>query len=84
MRKNDEIDEQLVNVIKKCIPFIYENKNIIEVDDIVGDLDIDSIAFMQLIIDIEECFNIKFTLDHDFSSPLSYEKLKDFIIGLLE
>lgn len=84
MKNNDEIDEKLVTIIRKCIPFIYENENIIEVNDIVEDLGLDSIAFMQLIIEIEECFNIKFTLDQDLSAPLSYDKLKSFVAELLK
>lgn len=79
------VDNIIYDLIKDCSSIIYENEEITDNTSLVEDLGFDSVTIMQLVIEIEEKFNIRFDEDTDFKN-LNYvneliEIVKRKIIG---
>lgn len=80
------IDERLVNVIKKVcrleVDDNYINKLIIDSDcDLMDELGFDSFLMVQLIVDIEDEFNIEIDMEElDIFILKKYKGLKEYVV----
>ena len=66
--------EKLKEIIKSCTSVIYEDIEITDSTDIITELVFDSITLMQLVVEIEEEFEILFDDD------LKYEDISSFLL----
>lgn len=75
----DILDEIIKQNCQECNVKEFVGKNLIE------DLEMDSISLVNMIVDIEERFDILLALDGQFLGILdNYDKLLKHIYGLLE
>ena len=55
----DIIKKKLIDIVQQSVSEIYSDVEVTENSHLVNDLGFDSITLMQMIIEIEEAFNIK-------------------------
>lgn len=72
-----EFENAIFEIIRNCTSVLYEDGEITRATNLTEDLDFDSITLMQLIIEIEETFNIRFEDDVEFDSINNVGKLID-------
>lgn len=55
----DTIKKKIIDIVQQSVSEIYSDVEVTENSHLVNDLGFDSITLMQMIIEIEEAFNIK-------------------------
>lgn len=78
------LHENLIKVIKNSISVIYEDIEIGSETNVLRDLGFDSITVIQLIVNIEEEFNIEFDESVQYEDIETFDKLKRYIEIKLE
>jgi len=74
------VENQLYDIIRRNISVIYENVNITDETELIRDLGFDSITIIQLILDVEESFNIEFDDEAEYEDISVIKNLKKYII----
>jgi len=77
---NMNVENQLYDIIRRNISVIYENVNITDETELIRDLGFDSITIIQLILDVEESFNIEFDDEAEYEDISVIKNLKKYII----
>lgn len=78
-----EIKNKLQNIIQSSVSVIYSDIVVTEECHLVDDLGFDSITLMQLIIEIEEAFNIEMS-DAQYEEIVNIVKLTKYIKEKIE
>ena len=73
------VHEKLVDIIQNSVSILYENIPIENDTDIINDLGFDSISIIQLILEIESEFNIKFDDSLKYEDIATLNDLEDYI-----
>lgn len=76
--------ELLYALIKNNLSVIYENEKISSETDLIKDLGFDSITIIQLILDIEETFDIEINDEIEYEELVLVGKLEKLIIDKLK
>ena len=76
--------ELLYALIKNNLSVIYENEKISSETDLIKDLSFDSITIIQLILDIEETFDIEINDEIEYEELVLVGKLEKLIIDKLK
>lgn len=64
---NNSVRIDLIDILQRLTPVIFEDVDVVDQTDILEDLGFDSINIMQLVVEVEEHFGIEFddTLEYD-------------------
>lgn len=84
IKVNEMMEEQLIDSIEKVLS-IENLRNYLKKNDDLGALGINSIKFIQLVVEIEGMFNFEFE-DEDlaFGNFNSYKTLRDYVFNKVE
>lgn len=78
---NNEIKSELIDILAEQFADSGINRDILEYTDFIDDLGMDSIAFISIIIEIEDLFKI--TIPDDILLMENFRSV-DSIIGIIE
>jgi len=82
--QHDTIGQKLKSIILKNASLNHIDSEITDESDLIEDFQFDSILIMQLVIDIEESFEIQFDDDFLLVEFISkYKNLKDYIVNMI-
>ena len=73
------LKKELYEIVKNSLSLVYEEVEIKDNLDFINDLGFDSITLMQLIVSVEEHFNITFDDDTDYKDVSNILLLEKYI-----
>ena len=76
---NMNVKKELYEIVKNSLSLVYEEVEIKDNLDFINDLGFDSITLMQLIVSVEEHFNITFDDDTDYKDVSNILLLEKYI-----
>lgn len=76
----NDLKARLIETVRRNTSVLYEEVEIEKINDFIAELEMDSVVIMQLLIDIEETFDIQFDDDLDYDQIRSFQKLLEYIL----
>lgn len=77
------VTEKLIEEVKKTKNLFTSNKEITDETNLVTDLNFNSIDFMQLVVNVENSFDISFDLDEymECEDINLFKSVKDYVLS---
>jgi acyl carrier protein len=73
------MNNKLIEIVRSNLSEVFSDENITEDTDLLKESGFDSISLMQLVIDIEEAFQIEFDDDIDINEITNMKRLNDYV-----